>query len=103
MNARIESYTAHPAFDSHSEERRAHANPWCTSRARGTFRPFVLAWLACFAVLLGLAWPGYAEVLLDDTWADGTRTDTSLPTDSAWYGSDTSSLRTCDSSFPIEG
>ena len=33
-----------------------------------------------------------AAVLLDDTWADGTRTNTSLPTDAAWYASSAASL-----------
>jgi len=33
-----------------------------------------------------------AVVLLDDTWVDGTRTDTSLPVESAWYASSASSL-----------
>ena len=28
-----------------------------------------------------------AEILLDDTWADGTRTDHNPPTESAWYAS----------------
>lgn len=40
-----------------------------------------------FAVALGLTLPGHAAVLLDDTWADGTRTEQNLPTKSAWYAS----------------
>jgi hypothetical protein len=40
---------------------------------------FLVVFLACGAA--------YGEVLLDDTWADGTRTDTSLPNESAvWAG-----------------
>jgi hypothetical protein len=40
-----------------------------------------------FAVTLGLTLPGHAAVLLDDTWADGTRTEQKLPAKSAWYAS----------------
>ena len=32
------------------------------------------------------------NVFLDDRWVDGTRTDTSLPVDSAWYASSAASL-----------
>ena len=45
------------------------------------------------AVLLSLAVaPANATVLLDDTFADGTRNNQLLPTDSAWYASSGSSL-----------
>jgi hypothetical protein len=37
--------------------------------------------------LFGLALPGHATVLLDDTWADGTRINQNLPMKSAWYAS----------------
>ena len=43
-------------------------------------------------VLCGFAAAGRATVLLDDTWIDGTRTDTGLPADSAWYASTGSAL-----------
>lgn len=33
-----------------------------------------------------------ADVLLDDTWSDATRTDTALPAESAWHASNTASL-----------
>lgn len=37
--------------------------------------------------LLGLTLPSYGVVLLDDTWVDGSRTETSLPNESAvWAG-----------------
>src|SRR2546428_139021 len=45
-----------------------------------------------FTVLFLLVLSSHAAVLLDDTWADGNRTSTSLPTDSAWYASTASSL-----------
>ncbi|MGD0016181.1 MAG: hypothetical protein ABSC38_01495 [Verrucomicrobiia bacterium] len=38
-----------------------------------------------FVAVFGLVLPGYATVLLDDTWADGTRTNQNLPKASAWY------------------
>lgn len=39
-----------------------------------------------------LAWCVSATVLVDDTWADGTRTNTNLPHESAWHASTASSL-----------
>lgn len=44
------------------------------------------------AVCLFLARVAFAEVVLDDTWADGTRTDTNLPAESAWYESSSGNL-----------
>jgi len=41
----------------------------------------------------GLALPS-AALILDDTWADGSRTNTSLPTDAAWYYSSNSGTLT---------
>ncbi|HEY1661029.1 MAG TPA: immunoglobulin domain-containing protein [Verrucomicrobiae bacterium] len=38
--------------------------------------------------------PAYATVLLDDTWADGTRNNENLPTDAAWYFSSASAVAT---------
>jgi pectate lyase len=49
--------------------------------------PAVLA-----SALVLAAAPSRATVLLDDTFADGTRNNTSLPTDAAWYASSGSSL-----------
>jgi hypothetical protein len=51
--------------------------------------------------LLGLALPGYAVVLLDDTWADGTRTNQNLPAQSAWYASGGSSLTAASKSMTL--
>lgn len=39
-----------------------------------------------------LAGQSFAQTLLDDTWADGTRNNTNLPTESAWYASTAASL-----------
>ncbi len=44
------------------------------------------------ALLLAAAPLSRATVLLDDTFADGTRNNTALPTDAAWYASSGSSL-----------
>jgi pectate lyase len=43
-------------------------------------------------LLLVAVSPACATVLLDDTFADGTRNNTSLPTDAAWYASSGASL-----------
>lgn len=40
-------------------------------------------------MMMALALPTCGEVLLDDTWADGALTDTSLPAESAWFSSAT--------------
>jgi hypothetical protein len=37
------------------------------------------------AILAALGLPGTAQVLLDDDWDDGDRTDTNLPEESAWF------------------
>src|SRR5437899_953602 len=44
------------------------------------------------ALACGLANGADATVWLDDTWADGTRTNQNLPTDSAWFCSTAASL-----------
>src|ERR1051325_7080874 len=46
------------------------------------------------ASLLALRLSGFAAVLVDGTWADGTRTNTSYPTDAAWYTSGGAALMT---------
>jgi hypothetical protein len=46
-----------------------------------------LAWV--FAALLVAACPARSAILLDDTWADGNRTNTALPADAAWWSSST--------------
>ena len=45
----------------------------------------VLLWLGC-------ACSSPAAICLDDTWADGTRTDQNLPEESAWFASSGSQL-----------
>jgi hypothetical protein len=37
--------------------------------------------------------PGNAAVLLDDTWADGTRSNQNLPTDSAWFTTSAANMK----------
>jgi pectate lyase len=44
------------------------------------------------ALLLAASLPARATVILDDTFADGTRNNTSLPTDAAWFASSGASL-----------
>ena len=53
------------------------------------------------AVALGLALPGHAVVLLDDTWSDGKRSDQNLPAKSAWYCSKGSSLNAAANSLTL--
>jgi pectate lyase len=45
-----------------------------------------------FALMLAAVSPAWATVLLDDTFADGTFNNTSLPTDAAWFASSGGSL-----------
>jgi pectate lyase len=52
-------------------------------------------------VLLGLASSSFATVFLDDTFADGTRTNQVLPTDSAWWASSALSATTGAMSIPV--
>ena len=51
--------------------------------------------------LFGLALPGHAAVLLDDTWANGTRTNQNLPTKSAWYASTGRALTAATNSMTL--
>jgi hypothetical protein len=46
----------------------------------------------CLATAFCLAFNCSAAVIVDDTWADGTRNDTSLPTESAWFANSAASL-----------
>ena len=52
--------------------------------------------LSCFPTLcvlsISLTMPCQALILVDDTWADGTRSDQNLPLESAWFASTTASL-----------
>ncbi len=45
-----------------------------------------------FALILTAASPSHATILVDDTFADGTRTNQNLPTDAAWFASSGPSL-----------
>ena len=42
------------------------------------------------ALVCGLGLPVRAQMFLHDTWADGTRNNTALPAESAWFSSDSS-------------
>ena len=48
--------------------------------------------LFVLAAIVGLAGVSHATVYLDDTWADGTRNNQALPTNSAWFCSTSGSL-----------
>ncbi|MGD1020796.1 MAG: immunoglobulin domain-containing protein, partial [Verrucomicrobiia bacterium] len=60
------------------------------------FRGFLV-----IATLVGLATPSHAVVILDDTWADGNRNNTSLPTNAAWYASSGSALTATTGSMTL--
>ena len=51
--------------------------------------------------IVGFAIPGHAVVILDDTWADGNRNNTSLPTNAAWYASSGSALTATTGSMTL--
>ncbi len=51
--------------------------------------------------MFGVAVPGHATVLLDDTFADGTRNNQNLPTDSAWFVSTPSSWTTTANAMTV--
>jgi pectate lyase len=53
------------------------------------------------ALLFAVVCPGSATVLLDDTWADGTRNNQSLPTDAAWYVSSSSAWATTTNAMSV--
>jgi len=53
------------------------------------------------AAMVGLAIPSHAVVILDDTWADGNRSNTSLPTNAAWYASSGSALTATTGSMTL--
>ena len=46
--------------------------------------------LVLIVVAVSAAVSAHSQVLLSDTWADGTRINQNLPTESAWYSSDSS-------------
>src|SRR3954452_17323807 len=53
------------------------------------------------ALILGLTCSAHAGVLLDDTWADGTRNNQNLPVESAWYASTGASLTAAANSMSL--
>lgn len=53
------------------------------------------------ALLLAVIPPGLAVTLLDDTFADGTRNNQSLPTDSAWFVSTAADVTTTTAGMSI--
>src|SRR5450759_5293922 len=55
--------------------------------------------LLVLVVWLRLATVVQANVLLEDTWADGTRTNQNLPTDSAWWFSHSATTAQTNSMF----
>lgn len=57
--------------------------------------------LLIISSLAGLAVPSRAVVVLDDTWADGNRNNTSLPTNAAWYASSGSALTATTGSMTL--
>ena len=57
--------------------------------------------LFVLAAIVGLATPSHAVVILDDTWADGNRSNTSLPTNAAWYASSGSALTATTGSMTL--
>ena len=57
--------------------------------------------VAALVALFALALPSHAAVLLDDTWADGTRDKQNLPTKSAWYASIGPSLAAAPKSMTL--
>jgi hypothetical protein len=63
-----------------------HALSFPPSKELGILRPFRMKKLLC-ALLVIVSITGRSAVLLDDTWADGDRTDTNLPEEAAWFGS----------------
>src|SRR5262245_56250441 len=59
------------------------------------------ATLILCVVMAFLALPAFATVYLDDTWADGTRTNQNLPVESAWFSSSGSALTATTNSMNL--
>src|SRR5436190_15367931 len=57
--------------------------------------------LTFFACVLGNAFSTGATVLLDDTWADGTRSNQNLPAESAWFSSSGAALTAAPNSMSL--
>ena len=51
--------------------------------------------------MVGFTVPVHATVYLDDTWADGTRSNQALPSNSAWYASTGASLTAAPNSMSL--
>jgi pectate lyase len=60
------------------------------------FRSFLV-----IVAIIALGTPSQAVVILDDTWADGNRNNTSLPTNAAWYASNGSALTATTGSMTL--
>ena len=54
----------------------------------------LLAWLS-------LAWPSRAAVLVDDTWADGSRAEQNLPAESAWFTTSVANMTASPGSLSV--
>jgi hypothetical protein len=65
------------------------------------FMKQLLQTILTVALMLSAVSPTYATVLLDDTFADGTRNNQSLPTDSAWFFSTAADVTTTTGSMSI--
>jgi pectate lyase len=68
-----------------------------------TFQPFsfIRRELQIFALLLLLPATAYSQILLDDTFADGSRSIQNLPNESAWYVSSSGSWTTTPGSMSL--
>ena len=53
--------------------------------------------------LLGLTLPAYGVVLLDDTFADGSRTEQNLPTESAWFANSSANIGATAGNLALAG
>src|SRR5208283_5836934 len=73
----------------------------CTHPVKGFSMKHLFRSVFVMAAMVGLATPSHAVVILDDTWADGNRNNTSLPTNAAWYASNGSALTTATNSMTL--
>lgn len=69
------------------------------AKGDGNTMRLALRELLAVAILFGVVASVRADVLLDDTWADGTRTNQNLPTDSAWWFSNKAATALTNSMF----
>lgn len=47
--------------------------------------------MSVMAAAIGFAIPGYSQLILDETWADGSRAEQNLPTESQWFAANRAS------------